>query len=206
MPYLKKKDTGAVTDFLESDSVEYQTLIKMKFAAATNIPGTGGFGSGSGGEYQVPAGTPIWEAVAEEDAGFPSPAGGRVIVVALAPVAVGADETTEVMIPEQVKGKITAAAYVPNGEIKGAATNFREIILQQIKMAGTSSPTREVKKLAVVKFESGVNNSGLLVPTALTLESTPEFNPGEDLQVASVHQGTGIADPGGVLYATYTRL
>lgn len=204
MPYLKKKDTGAVTDYIEFDSVEYQTLVKMKFQVATTIPGTGGFGAGSGGSYSAGAGTPVWETVAEEDTGLPGSTTNRALVIYMPPVAAGADETIEVQVPEQVKGEVTGAFYVPLAAINGVATNNRIHEFQQVQL--TATPARVVKKLAKLEWKNGVNNSGLLVPTELPLEATPEFNPGEDLQLVSKKNGTGIADPGGVFYAIYTRL
>src|SRR5438309_4618483 len=98
MPYLRKRDTGAVTDNLPSDGVAYQQLKAMRFQTATTaeIPtGEGGLISGeTGGALKV--GTPVWEEVSEQDANFPDPDGGRVLVVVLGPAATGADETTQV--------------------------------------------------------------------------------------------------------------
>lgn len=208
MPLLRKRDTGAVTDQLSSDSVEYQTLKAMRFqsdvTAAAAPAGTTGLPSG-GSMGTIKAGQPVWEDIAEEDAGLPDPAGGRVLVVALPGAAAGADETQEVPTGSGLAGTLTDVEYVPNGPIPGDATNNRVVTLNEVKVTGTASPARSVTALAARTFDA--THSGVAgVPTPLAI-SQAAFSAAEpdQLQVVSSHGGTGAADPGGVLYAVYTR-
>src|SRR5271167_2281449 len=148
MAYLKKIDTGVVTDFLEPDSPEYLTLVKMRFAAATKIPGTGGFGAGSGGEYTVAANTPIWSGISEEDVGFPVPSEKRVAVIFCNGAVLAGKEITGQLLNPTTGGKITSVFYVPITAVTGAATNYREIILQQI-VPGEEAAKTKTEKLAI---------------------------------------------------------
>lgn len=207
MPYLRKRDTGAVTDWLADDSLEYQLLTQQVFpseVSAVTPTGSGIISGETGGE--LAAGSQVWEEIAEEDAGFPDPSGGRVFVVALGAEALTGDTTTEVSLGEVgTAGTLTDVEYVPNAGITGVATNNRSITLNQVTVTGTSSPARAVTALAAITFGSGVNATANEA-AALTI-STAAFTatPPETLEVVSAHAGTGIADPGGVLYGVYTR-
>lgn len=207
MGYLRKRDTGAVTDFLEPDSLEYQTLKEMRFQSAVtaNVPAsTLGLPSGETGGT-IAAGAPVWEDVNETDAGFPNPAGGRVAVIAIAPAATAAAETTSNIYNAQVAGSLTDVEFVANSPgIAGQATNYRTLTLQQVTLAGTSSPTRTVTAQATLAFSSTSVNATAGVPVALAI-GTAAFVSGSELQVVSSVTGTGLADPGGVVYAVYTQ-
>lgn len=213
MPYLRKRDTGAVTDVdLDSASIEYQTLKAMRFqanVAAAPIPSSlGGIPSGET-PGTIPSGQPVWEDVAEQDAGFPDPAGGRVLVLALGPAATAASETSSDEFNPQVAGTLTDVEYVSavNGAgITGQATNNRVLTLQQVTLSGTATVTRTVTNLAVITFGAGVN-AVPGVPVALTI-NTAAFAAGVTggpLQLVSSVNGTGLPDPGGLVYAVYTR-
>lgn len=213
MPYLRRRDTGAVTEApLVADSFEYQTLKAMRFQTNVNAAGIpsslGGIPSGET-PGTIAAGQPMWEDVAEEDAGFPDPAGGRVIVLALGTAATAASETSSEEFNPEVAGTLTDVEYVAaigSAGITGQATNNRVITLQQVTLAGTTTVTRTVTNLAVVTFGAGVNALPG-VPVALTI-NTAAFAAGVTggpLQVASTVNGTGLPDPGGVVYAVYTR-
>lgn len=208
MGYLRKRDTGAVTEWISADSLEYQILKAMRFQADTTAQLTSGMSGLISGETggTIKAGQPIWEDVAEEDAGFPDPPGGRVIVLALGPAATASSETSSEEFNPEVAGTLTDVEYVsaPTGAgITGQATNNRVLTLQQVTFAGTSTPTRTVTALAAVTFAAGVN-AAPGIPTPLTI-SQAAFASGAELQVVSSVNGTGLADPGGLVYAVYTR-
>lgn len=206
MPYLRKRDTGAVTDLLQADSVEYQTLKAMRFVTAVTAatPSGSGIPSGETGG-QIPAGQPVWEDVAQEDAGFPDPAGGRVIVVALPGATIAQDETQQVATGAGLQGTLTDVEYVPNGAIPGDATNNRVITLNEVKVTGTATPARSLTALAARTFDA--THAGVAgVPMPLTIaQASFTAVPPDQLEVVSSHGGTGQVDPGGVLYAVYTR-
>jgi hypothetical protein len=207
MPFLRKRDTGAVTDFLENDSVEYLTLIEMRFQSDVTAAGapsgvTSGLLSGET-PGTIKAGQPVWESISEQDAGFPDPSGGRVGVIALGSAATAAAETSSDLWNAEVAGTLTDVEYVPNASITGQATNNRVITLQQVTLSGTSTVTRTVTSLAAVTFGNGVNGTAnVAVPMTI---STAAFASGSPLQVVSSVNGTGLADPGGVVYFVYTR-
>lgn len=209
MGYLRNKATGAVTDLLMEDSAEYRTLVLMRFAAATTSaamsPGILGTISGSG-TYALPAGSPVWEDIAYEDAGFPDPPGGRVFAVFLNGATIAASETTNVVDLSDVAGSLTDVEYVPVAALPGVATNNRVITLNQVTVAGTSSPTRAVTALAAITFDASHSNAGGYVGSPLAI-SQAAFTavPPETLEVVSSVNGTGQVDPGGVLYGVYTR-
>lgn len=216
MGYLRKRDNGAITEWLSPDSPEYQLLKAMRFQAqvTAQLPSTvQGLPAGETGGI-IQAGQPVWEEVPEEDINFPDPPGGRVLVVATPPVAVAADETVSVPAGEQdFAGTLTDVEYVPNGAINGQVTNNRSVTLQQEQVTGTATPVRAVTALASVTFDATHSNPGPgggaqpgPVPTALTITQAA-FSSAEpvELSVLSVHNGTGLPDPGGVLYAVYTR-
>jgi hypothetical protein len=207
MPYLRKRDTGAVTDYLENDSAEYLTLVEMRFQSDTTAAGapagvTTGLISGETPGV-IKAGQPVWESISEEDAGFPDPPGGRVGVIAVGSAATASAETSTDLWNAEVGGSLTDVEYVPNGGITGQATNNRVVTLQQVTISGTTSPTRTVTALASVTFGNGVNGvQNVPVPMSISQAS---FASGSPLQVVSSVNGTGLADPGGVVYFVYTR-
>lgn len=200
MPFLRKRDTGAVTDELSEDSREYQLLKSVKFA--TNVTAFVPAGQtpvgGSGGS--ILAGQPMWEAVAEEDV---NDANGRVLVADVPPAATAGTETADVTTDRDRGGTLTDVEYVPSSAVTGQATNNRTITLQQV--AVTATPARTVTALANVAWDATHSNAGNQRPTALTI-TTAAFSGAapEVLQVVSAPVGTGLADPGGVLYAVYT--
>lgn len=207
MPYLRHRTTGAVTDLLAADSMEYRTLTQMRLTAdATSAANQAAItGEEAGGTYTIKAGQPVWEDVAWQNAGEPDPATGRVFAIYISPATIAASETTNGVELTNVAGTLTDVEYVPVAAITGANTNNRVITLNQVAVTGTSSPARAVTALAAVTFASGTNGAAL-VGTALTI-SQASFNavPPETLEVVSSVNGSGMVDPGGVLYAVYTR-
>lgn len=91
---------------------------------------------------------------------------------------------------------VTRVEYVPETAITGADTNTRTLSLVNKGQAGSGSTT--VATLALTNgVTAGANNE-----RALTLSGTPAnlvLAPGDTLLWRSVHTGTGIADPGGLV-------
>ena len=218
MGLLRRRDTLAVTEWLSPDGIEYQTLKAMRFQAqaTAGVPSSvGGLPAGETGGT-IAAGQPMWEDVAEEDAQLPDPPGGRVLVVALGTAATAASETTNLASGTEMElaGTLTDVEWVPNAAITGQATNYRTITLQQVQVTGTTTPARAITALANVAFSSAaVANAGPgggvqpgPLPTPLTI-TTATFSAAapEELEVASTASGTGLPDPGGILYAVFTR-
>ena len=113
----------------------------------------------------------------------------------------GNDEDT-VLFEAPVTGTVTAVAYVPEAAITGAATNNRTISVVNKGQAGAGSTT-----VASLSFASGTNAVAYdettvpLSGTAANLAVTA----GDTLQWRSVHVGTGITDPGGLVRVTFSR-
>lgn len=209
MAHLRKRDTGAVTDWLSPDSLEYQALRAMKFqnqvTAAAAPTGTGGLISGETPGV-INAGQPVWEEIAEEDAQLEAPGQLRVGVLALGSAATAAAETSSGHYNSEVAGNLTDVEYVADPAstgIQGQATNNRVVTLQQVTEAGTATVTRTVTALASVTFGAGTNATPG-VPTPMTIAQAA-FAAGEPLEVVSSVNGTGLPDPGGVVYFVYTR-
>ena len=213
MPYLKKIDTGAVTDYLETDAAEYQILSKMRFTEDVEVSGTGGFGAGSGGAYKARKGEPIWEAIAFQDIKELEASGGgpakRAAVIWCPGAAKGTSITSGQLFNSVVGGKLTAVAYVPLGAMgeTPAETNYRTLTLEQYIVAvggGAEKATTKLEKIAKVTFKK-TTNTGLLVPTAGVLEGSEKFTSQSQLFVTSANGAGEEVDPGGVFYAIYTK-
>lgn len=206
MGYLRHKVSGAVTDLLSPDSLEYQKLAAIRSIAVltAQVP-AGVSGEEAGGTYALPIGSALWEDVSEAQAGLPDPAGGRVLVLYVPPTATAANSETVDFDPagSNVAGTLTDVEYVPDAAIPGTATNNRVITLNQVTVTGT--PTRVTTALAAVTFDA--THSGVAkvpFPLAISQAAFTAAAP-EVLQVVSSVNGTGQPDPGGIVYAIYTR-
>ncbi|MGW4663186.1 hypothetical protein [Streptosporangium sandarakinum] len=97
---------------------------------------------------------------------------------------------------------VTAVEYVPEAAITGASTNNRTVSL--VNKGATGSATTTV---ATLTFDNGVNASANN-EKALTLSGTAanlNLDAGDTLQWRSIHVGTGITDPGGIVRVTISR-
>lgn len=126
----------------------------------------------------------------------------KVIRVTIPAVStVGNDAVTPAFVAE-FAGVITGVKYTPVATITGAATNNRAINLLNKGAAGSGSTV-----MAGLGFASGVNASAY-VPKDITLSTTSAnlaFAAGDVIAVQSLHVGTGIADPGGLVEVTIER-
>ena len=97
---------------------------------------------------------------------------------------------------------VTAVDYVPASAVTGAATNNRTISLVNKGQAGSDSTS-----VASLTFGSGTN-AAATTPRAVTLSGTAanlSLTAGDTLLWRSIHNATGITDPGGLLRITLAR-
>lgn len=98
---------------------------------------------------------------------------------------------------------VTAVEYVPEAAITGAATNHRTFSLVNKGAAGSSSTT-----VASLAFDSGSVTATANNEKAITLSATAanlDLAAGDTLLWRSIHIGTGITDPGGLVRVTVAR-
>ncbi|PRX95577.1 hypothetical protein [Allonocardiopsis opalescens] len=97
---------------------------------------------------------------------------------------------------------VTSVEYVPEAAITGAATNNRAVSLVNKGADGAGSTT-----VATLTFGSGTN-AAANDDRDLTLSGTAanlNLAAGDTLQWRSVPNGTGMADPGGIVRVTVER-
>lgn len=98
---------------------------------------------------------------------------------------------------------VTAVEYVPESAITGAATNHRTFSLVSKGQAGSDSTT-----VASLAFDSSGVTASANNEKAITLSATAanlNLTAGDTLLWRSVHIGTGITDPGGLVKVTVER-
>lgn len=96
-------------------------------------------------------------------------------------------------------GTISAVEYIPEATITGAATNNRTVSLINKGQSGAGSTA-----VASLSFGNGTN-APAYDSTAVTLSGTPAnlaVVAGDVLGWKSLHVGTGITDPGGLVRVT----
>lgn len=122
---------------------------------------------------------------------------GQAVVVGTA----GNDgNTVLVVVPED--GTVSAVTYTTPTAITGADTNSRTVSLINKGAAGSGSTS-----VASLALTSGVNTTAF-VPKTIPVSGTPanlNVSAGDVLVFNSLHVGTGIADPGGLVRVTIGR-
>lgn len=113
------------------------------------------------------------------------------LVAVIPPTAIGADDTVALGGVQEKAGTVSAASYYPNANITGVATNSRTV---EVLDGGTT--------VASLAFVAGVNGAAGQ-PSSLTV-SSPAVAEGDSLTAKSLHVGTGLADPGGLVVVTFT--
>lgn len=98
-------------------------------------------------------------------------------------------------------GVVTSVSYLPAADVTGAATNNRTISLVNKGTDGDGTTVVATKAL------TNGNNLNASDANALTLGVTANLavSAGDVLAFASVHVGTGIADPGGLVAVEISR-
>lgn len=97
---------------------------------------------------------------------------------------------------------VSSVVYIPKAGVNGAATNNRTFNLLNRGTAGTGTVN-----VASLTLASGTNLSDN-VPQALTLSTTSAnllLTAGQVLEWESTPNGTGLADPGGMVEVNTTR-
>jgi hypothetical protein len=123
------------------------------------------------------------------------------IQVRMPAVAAGSDATSAVC-QSPFDGVVTDVKYAPDATITGVVTNNRTLSVVNKGQAGSGNTS-----VATNTYANGVNITNF-VPTLIPLSGTPAnlvVANNDCLAFASVHNGTGLADPGGLLTVTISR-
>lgn len=126
----------------------------------------------------------------------------RVVESGVPAVGAAADDLDTLVAQAPFAGVVTSVEYVPGAAITGAATNNRTLSLVNKGAAGSASTS-----VATLAFGAGVT-AAACNERALTLSATAAnlvVAAGDTLQWRSVHVGTGITDPGGLVRVTVAR-
>lgn len=124
----------------------------------------------------------------------------RKLQVYIAPVAGGSDFVSPIGTVDE-DCTIVSVTYIPQATITGAATNNRTISVINKGQTGVGTTVP-----ASLNFANGTNATGF-DEKALTNSATAadlDAVAGDVLAFSSLHVGTGIADPGGVVVVTYS--
>ena len=126
----------------------------------------------------------------------------RVIEADVPAVSTAGNDDDSIVAQAPFDCTVTAVQYVPEAAITGADTNSRTVSLINKGAAGSGTTT-----VASLALTSGVNASAADEKT-ITLSGTAanlDLVAGDTLLWRSLHIGTGITDPGGLLRVTVTR-
>lgn len=126
----------------------------------------------------------------------------RVVESGVPAVGTAADDLDTLVAQAPFAGVVTLVEYVPGAAITGAATNNRTLSLVNKGAAGSGTTS-----VATLAFGAGVT-AAACNERALTLSATAAnlvVAAGDTLQWRSVHVGTGITDPGGLVRVTVAR-
>ncbi|WP_369167780.1 hypothetical protein AB5J49_07915 [Streptomyces sp. R28] len=126
----------------------------------------------------------------------------RVIEADVPAVSTAGNDDDTVVAQAPFDCTVTSVEYVPEAAITGADTNSRTVSLVNKGAAGSGTTT--VASLALTNGVNATANN----ERAITLSGTAAnlvLAAGDTLQWRSVHVGTGIADPGGLLRITISR-
>lgn len=99
-------------------------------------------------------------------------------------------------------GTVSKISYIPNATITGQNTNTRKVALVNKGQSGSGN-----LETASIQFNSGVN-AAAFDETSLTLSGTAAnlvVAEGDVLTVESTAVGTGLADPGGLVFVEFSR-
>lgn len=121
------------------------------------------------------------------------------VTVPVQPVATAGNDLNTVAFIAPRAGTISAVTYTTVTAITGANTNTRSVTLVNKGQSGAGSTV-----IATLQFDSAVNTVAA-DEKAITLSATAAnlvVAAGDVLQWQSLHIGTGIADPGGLVAVT----
>lgn len=126
----------------------------------------------------------------------------NVVTLDVSAVGTAGNDATTIVGEAPFAGVITGVAYVPAAAITGAATNNRAVSLVNKGQTGVGTAVP-----ATLGFGNTVN-AAAFDEKALTLSGTAAdlvVAAGDVFAWTSIHVGTGIADPGGVVRVTVSR-
>lgn len=118
------------------------------------------------------------------------------------PVSTAGNDDDTVLGQAPFACTVTSVQYVAEAAITGADTNSRTVSLVNKGQAGSGTTT-----VASLALTNGVNATANDEKT-ITLSGTAAnlvLAAGDTLQWRSIHIGTGITDPGGVVRVTISR-
>lgn len=112
-----------------------------------------------------------------------------------------ADQTT--IVDSAVEAEtVSSVLFIPSASVTGVATNNRQFTLYN---RGTGAGTVVVAQLVMVSGTNMTDN----IPKAITLSTTSAnllLAANDVLEWESLHNNTGIADPGGLVQVNTTRV
>jgi hypothetical protein len=117
-------------------------------------------------------------------------------------VGTAGNDATTVLFQAPFACTVTGVNFIPAAAITGANTNTRAVSLVNKGQAGSGSTS-----VATLQFDSGVNATAF-DEKAITLSGTAAnlvLAAGDTIIWTSVHVGTGITDPGGLLAVSLSR-
>lgn len=127
----------------------------------------------------------------------------RVIEADVPAVSTAGNDDDTVITQAPFACTVTAVQYVPEAAITGAATDHRTFSLVNKGQAGSGTTT-----VASLAFDSGSVTASANNEKTITLSGTAAnlvLAAGDTLLWRSIHIGTGIADPGGLVRITLSR-
>lgn len=187
MPFLRNTQTGTYVGPIRSDDPFYMDLRKAR--DANNRP--------------------LWEdqpddkAAADLSGAFPQIADPSQVLAlgAVVPALAAAAASELIQLGNMSRaGALVKAVYIPPAAVNGQAVNSRT--LNVINGGPTGSGSTNMAALALV---AGTNLAAN-VENVITLNGTQanlNANPGDEIQWQSALVGTGLADPGGIVVATF---
>lgn len=126
----------------------------------------------------------------------------RVVEEIVQPQSTAGSALTTILLRVPFAATVTAVEYIPVATITGAATNNRAVAV--VNKGGNGAGTTTI---ASKTYASGVNATAAVSDT-VTLSATPAnlvVAAGDVLQWQSTANGTGLADPGGLVRVSLSR-
>lgn len=126
----------------------------------------------------------------------------RVIEADVPAVSTAGNDDDTVIFQAPFDCTVTTVEYVPEAAITGADTNSRTLSLVNKGQAGSGSTT-----VATLALTSGVNATAYNERTVILSGTAANLvlAAGDTVQWRSIHVGTGITDPGGLVRVTLSR-
>lgn len=123
------------------------------------------------------------------------------VAMAVQAVAAGSDDDQEVA-RAPFAGRVVSVNYAPDTAITGVDTNTRTFSLRNRGLTGVGTTV-----VATRTANLAGGNWAAFDEKALTMQATPNdiIAEGDVLEFLSLHVGTGIADPGGLVVVELQR-